>query len=42
LSAPLLALEQSEFSASGFYETLKLREKVEKDEFQLRLIDLNQ
>jgi hypothetical protein len=42
LLAPLMALELSEYSSIGFRETLMLREKVENDEFQLRLIDLNQ
>jgi hypothetical protein len=42
LLAPLMSLELSEYSSIGFYETLKLREKVENDKFQLRLIDLNQ
>jgi hypothetical protein len=39
--APFVSLELSEYSSIGFYETLKLREKVKNDEFQLRLIDLN-
>jgi hypothetical protein len=42
LLAPLMSLEQSEYSSIGFEETLRLREKVKKDEFQLRLIDLSQ
>jgi hypothetical protein len=42
LLAPLMALELSEFSSIGFDETLHLREKAVKDNFQLRLINLNQ
>jgi hypothetical protein len=42
LLAPLMSLELSEYSSIGFYETLKLRKMVENDQFQLRLIDLNQ
>jgi hypothetical protein len=40
LLAPLMALESSEYSSIGFEETMKLREVVEKDQYQLRLIDL--